>query len=90
MTTEVLVSVLEDLVKDDFESFKWHLEQSDSPEGYPPIPKGKREEANTQDTVDLMVQTDTLPEAVKVTKKLLKKINRNDLVQSLSDTSSGP
>ncbi|XP_044199802.1 NLR family CARD domain-containing protein 3-like [Thunnus albacares] len=37
-----------------------------------------------------MVQTYQLPGAVEVTKKLLQKINRNDLLQSLSDSSSGP
>lgn len=90
MTTEVLLHLLEDLVEDDFEKFKWHLQQNDSLEGHPPIPKGKLEKAMTQDTVDLMVQTYTPPGAVEVTQQVLKKINRNDLVQSLSDSSSGP
>ncbi|XP_049899709.1 E3 ubiquitin-protein ligase TRIM21-like isoform X2 [Epinephelus moara] len=37
-----------------------------------------------------MASSYTLDGALKVTKKVLEKINRNDLVQSLSDTSSGP
>ncbi|XP_053193980.1 zinc-binding protein A33-like [Scomber japonicus] len=37
-----------------------------------------------------MVQTYQLPGAVEATKKLLKRINRNDLLQSLSYISSGP
>ncbi|XP_067353064.1 sodium/calcium exchanger 1-like isoform X3 [Channa argus] len=37
-----------------------------------------------------MVQTYRLPVAVEVTRKVLERINRNDLVQSLSDSSSRP
>ncbi|XP_044045341.1 E3 ubiquitin-protein ligase Midline-1-like isoform X2 [Siniperca chuatsi] len=89
MTQDVLLTVLKELGKEDFEDFKWHLQKDDCLEGHPTISKGKLEKAERRDTVDLMVQTYTLPEAVKVTRKLLKKIKRNDLVQHLSDSSSG-
>ncbi|XP_039668350.1 neoverrucotoxin subunit beta-like isoform X2 [Perca fluviatilis] len=42
------------------------------------------------DTVDVMVETYKLQGALKVTKKVLEKLNRNDLVQNLPDVSSGP
>ncbi|XP_044199410.1 NACHT, LRR and PYD domains-containing protein 3-like [Thunnus albacares] len=89
-TKEDLLNTLEDLKDDKFKKFKWFLEQPDILEGLQAIKACKLEKAERQDTVDLMVQTYQLPGAVEVTKKLLKKINRNNLLQSLSDSSSGP
>lgn len=45
--------------------------------------------ADLQDTVFLMVPT-TGQESVEMAKKVLKKLNRTDLVQRLLDRSSGP
>ncbi|XP_078022665.1 E3 ubiquitin-protein ligase TRIM21-like [Epinephelus lanceolatus] len=90
MTTEDLLNALEDLTEDDFKNFKWHLEQPDILEGYQAIKVSKLEEAERRDTVNVMASSYTLDGALNVTKKVLEKINRNDLVQSLSDTSSGP
>ncbi|XP_022616365.1 NACHT, LRR and PYD domains-containing protein 12-like [Seriola dumerili] len=56
--------------------------------GYHTIKVSKLEKAERRDTVDLMVQTCGFHGALEVTRKVLEKINRNDLVQSLSDTSS--
>uniref|UniRef100_A0A3B4YME4 Pyrin domain-containing protein n=1 Tax=Seriola lalandi dorsalis TaxID=1841481 RepID=A0A3B4YME4_SERLL len=72
----------------EFQKFKWHLQQGDGSKGYPSIPEGRLEEAEMWRTVDLMEQTYTAPKAVEVTRKILKKINRNDLVLSLSDAKS--
>ena len=83
------MNTLEDLVEKEFEDFKWFL-KDESLEGHQAIKAYQLEKAERRDTVDLMVQTYQLPGAVEVTKKLLKKINRNDLLQSLSDSSSGP
>ncbi|XP_067441879.1 NLR family CARD domain-containing protein 3-like isoform X2 [Thunnus thynnus] len=88
-TKEDLLKTLEDLIEKDFEDFKWFL-KDESLEGHQAIKASQLEKAERRDTVDLMVQTYQLPGAVEVTKKLLKKINRNDLLQSLSDSSSGP
>ncbi|XP_051237215.1 NACHT, LRR and PYD domains-containing protein 12 isoform X5 [Dicentrarchus labrax] len=90
MTPEDLLKTLEDLTADEFKNFKWYLRQPDNLEGYSTIRVAKLEWAERWDTVDLMVNTYTLPRALKVTKKVLEKINRNDLVKSLPDTSSGP
>ncbi|XP_078022668.1 E3 ubiquitin-protein ligase TRIM21-like isoform X2 [Epinephelus lanceolatus] len=90
MTTEDLLNALEDLTEDDFKNFKWHLEQPDILEGYQAIKVSKLEEAERRDTVNVMASSYTLDGALNVTKKVLEKINRNDLVQSLSDTSSAP
>ncbi|XP_067441993.1 E3 ubiquitin-protein ligase TRIM21-like [Thunnus thynnus] len=89
-TKEDLLNTLEDLKDEEFKKFKWFLEQPDILEDHQAIKASRLEKAERRDTVDLMVQTYQLPGAAKVTKKLLKKINRNDLLQSLSDSSSGP
>eukprot|EP00064_Thunnus_orientalis_P022519 superscaffoldBa00007647_g22717 len=88
-TKEDLLKTLEDLIGKDFEDFKWFLKH-ESLEGHQAIKASQLEKAERRDTVDLMVQTYQLPGAVEVTKKLLKKINRNDLLQSSSDSSPGP
>uniref|UniRef100_A0A8P4K214 Pyrin domain-containing protein n=1 Tax=Dicentrarchus labrax TaxID=13489 RepID=A0A8P4K214_DICLA len=81
-----LLITLEDLTADEFKTFKWYLRL----EGNKSIKRSKLEGAERRDTVDLMVNTYTPHGALKVTMKILKKISRNDLVQSLSDTCSGP
>ncbi|XP_044199390.1 NACHT, LRR and PYD domains-containing protein 12-like [Thunnus albacares] len=84
MTAVDLLDILDDLGEEEFERFRWSLLQVESPKGFPNIKKGRLEKANKCDTVDLLVQTYELPGAVEVTKKVLKKIPRNDLVQRLS------
>ncbi|XP_030260240.1 NACHT, LRR and PYD domains-containing protein 12-like [Sparus aurata] len=90
MTPEDIFNTLEDLKVDEFRDFKWYLKLPDILEGYQPIKQSRLERAERRDTVDLMVNTFTLDGALKVTKKILEKIKRNDLVQSLSANSSGP
>ncbi|KAL7405072.1 hypothetical protein ABVT39_023386 [Epinephelus coioides] len=90
MTAEDLLNALEDLKDDHFEIFKWYLQQPDILGGYQAIKVFKLEKAERWDTVNVMVNTYKPDGALKVTKKVLEKINKNDLVQSLSDTSSGP
>ncbi|KAF1394435.1 hypothetical protein PFLUV_G00000270 [Perca fluviatilis] len=89
MTAVDLFNTLEDLKEEEFKKFKWHLHQ-DILEGYQSIKVAMLENAERQDTVDVMVNTYQLQGALKVTKKVLELINRNDLVQSLPHTSSGP
>ncbi|XP_036961329.1 NACHT, LRR and PYD domains-containing protein 12-like isoform X2 [Acanthopagrus latus] len=90
MTPEDIFNTLEDLKVDEFKDFKWYLKLPDILEGYQPIKQSRLETAERRDTVDLMVNTFTLDGALMVTKKILEKIKRNDLVQSLSASSSGP
>ncbi|XP_039669475.1 E3 ubiquitin-protein ligase TRIM21-like [Perca fluviatilis] len=89
MTAVDLFNTLEDLKEEEFKKFKWCLQQ-DILEGYQSIKVSKLENAERQDTVDVLVNTYQLQGALKVTKKVLEMIKRNDLVQSLPDTSSGP
>ncbi|XP_030264356.1 protein NLRC3-like isoform X1 [Sparus aurata] len=90
MMPEDIFNTLEDLKVDEFKDFKWYLKLPDILEGYQPIKQSRLERAERRNTADLMVNTFTLDGALKVTKKILEKIKRNDLVQSLSANSSGP
>ncbi|XP_078140918.1 NACHT, LRR and PYD domains-containing protein 3-like [Centroberyx gerrardi] len=87
-TKRLLIKTLEDLGDEDFKNFKWELQQDDILEGFPAIPKSRLEKADRRGTVDQMVQTYN-KNTLEVTKKVLMRINRNDLVQSLSNNSSG-
>ena len=88
MTPADLLNVLEDLGDEDFQKFRWLLQQPDSLQGLPKIGRSHLQTANRWNTVDLMVHTYRLPGAVAATRKLLEKINRNDLLQSWCSSSS--
>ncbi|XP_078138442.1 NACHT, LRR and PYD domains-containing protein 3-like [Centroberyx gerrardi] len=85
---EKLLETLEDLGDEELKKFQWFLQQDDILEGFPAIKKSRLENADRLDTVDQMVQTYN-QHSLEVTKKVLMKINRNDLEQSLSNSSSG-
>ena len=88
MTEADLLKLLEDLTDEDFETFVWYLKY-EKVDDIPPIKRSKLEETKRRDVVDLMVQKYEFSGAVEVMKTILKKINRNDLVQKLSNISSG-
>lgn len=81
---ELLFGVLQDLGNEELKHFQWFLKQAGIVEGFPVILKSQLEEADRQDTVDLMVQTYSLAGALQITVEVLKKISRNDLVECLS------
>ncbi|KAM4619228.1 protein NLRC3-like isoform 2-T3 [Polymixia lowei] len=85
-----LFRTLQDLGGEELKEFQWFLYQGDVLGGFPAIPKSLLEKVNRQDTVDQMVQTYGHQGALKITLEVLGKINRNDLVQSLTNTVSGP
>uniref|UniRef100_A0A8C4GZZ9 Protein NLRC3 n=1 Tax=Dicentrarchus labrax TaxID=13489 RepID=A0A8C4GZZ9_DICLA len=89
MMAEDLLNTLKDLRIEEFEEFKWFLTQPDILEGFKTITVSELEKAERWKTVDLMVNTFNLDGALKVTKKVLEKIKRNDLLNSLPDTRSG-
>ncbi|XP_028255491.1 NACHT, LRR and PYD domains-containing protein 12-like isoform X3 [Parambassis ranga] len=86
---EVLLQTLEDLGKEEFEKFKWLLCQRGTLEDFLPIPKSRLERANRMTAVDQMLNTYHL-NSIKVMKKVLVKISRNDLVENLKDVPSEP
>uniref|UniRef100_A0A668A394 Pyrin domain-containing protein n=1 Tax=Myripristis murdjan TaxID=586833 RepID=A0A668A394_9TELE len=85
---EQLLSVLKALADKDLKEFQWFLQDAEMMKPFPAIPKCDLETADRLDTVDLMVQTYD-EDNVEVTRKVLSKMNKNDLVQHLSGTSSG-
>ncbi|XP_042258550.1 uncharacterized protein LOC121890403 [Thunnus maccoyii] len=87
---EELLIFLEKLKEDEFEKFKWYLEQDDILEGSKGIPVAQLEKAARTRTVDLIVQKYPGRGALQVTMKVLEKIGRNDLVQHLQNSHSGP
>ncbi|XP_030588069.1 NACHT, LRR and PYD domains-containing protein 3-like [Archocentrus centrarchus] len=87
MTPGDFLDILEELREKEFDDFKWFLQQDGFLEGLPSIKACQLEKAERQDTVSLMVQTYRLPGAVEVTRKVLERISRNDLLLSLSSLS---
>ncbi|XP_018555614.1 uncharacterized protein LOC108899589 isoform X1 [Lates calcarifer] len=79
---EKLLKMLEHLKEEEFKGFKWYLEDSAVLPGPTCIPKSKLEKADKLDLVELMMQTYN-QQCVEVTKRVFKKIKRNDLVQML-------
>ncbi|TDH11485.1 hypothetical protein EPR50_G00060950 [Perca flavescens] len=80
--------MLQDLNQQEFKAFIWKLENSDIGEGRERIPSSKLENSDMFDLVNQMWKT-YIQQSVEVTMKVLKQIDRNDLVQILSVTSSG-
>ncbi|XP_026215067.1 NACHT, LRR and PYD domains-containing protein 12-like isoform X2 [Anabas testudineus] len=77
MEPEDILRTLLGLGADEFDRFKWHLQNEK-------IPKSHLENANRQQTVTLMVQNFRLSGALQMTNSVLKKIHRNDLVGTIS------
>ncbi|KAL7389025.1 hypothetical protein ABVT39_025033 [Epinephelus coioides] len=70
----------------DFETFKWYLQGA--LKDVPAIPTFQLEHAKRTDTVDLMVHTYT-KDTTQVARKVLQRLQRNDLVGNLLHTTSG-
>ncbi|KAM4598577.1 protein NLRC3-like [Polymixia lowei] len=87
---EHLFRTLKDLGGEELKEFQWFLSQDDVLPGFPAIPKSLLEKANRPATVDQMVQTYGHNGALEITLEVLEKISRNDLVQRLTNTVSGP
>lgn len=85
-----LWEALHQLKDDEFKKFKWFLKKNDVSQGHSGISAVHLEKADRQDTVDLMEQKYGSTGAIKETMEVLKKISRNDLVQSLQDSCLDP
>lgn len=79
---KVLLDTLEDLGEDEFNKFKWFLQDGDFLGGLPVIRKSQLEKSSRTETVDAIIQTYN-QHAGEVVKKVLLEINRNDLVEEL-------
>uniref|UniRef100_A0A3B3VV26 Pyrin domain-containing protein n=1 Tax=Poecilia latipinna TaxID=48699 RepID=A0A3B3VV26_9TELE len=82
MEEEHLIDIMDDLVDEEFNSFKWHLKK-ETWNGMEPIKPTKLQSADRMNLVDLMIQKYQETGAVQVVMNMFKKINRNDLVNKL-------
>lgn len=76
-----MIEALEDLGSEDFKKFKWQL-CNDQTVALGPIPRGKLENADRTDVVDIMADKYS-DEAGNIAAKALRKINQNHLAKSL-------
>ncbi|XP_054864340.1 NACHT, LRR and PYD domains-containing protein 12-like [Amphiprion ocellaris] len=90
MTSEVLLNILDDLDDDQLSKFQWFLQKPNNVQGLPAITKSRLQTLDRCKTVDVMVETYGLQRAVQVTRVVLEKISRNDLLQRFPASSSGP
>ncbi|KAL0150394.1 hypothetical protein M9458_054211, partial [Cirrhinus mrigala] len=77
---ELLKNSLMGLVNADLELFQWHLMND-----HECITKCEMENANRLKTVDKMVDCFGAEEAVKITVGILRKINQNNLAETLEN-----
>ncbi|KAJ8362487.1 hypothetical protein AAFF_G00372060, partial [Aldrovandia affinis] len=83
---ELILLILWDLKKADFETFKWHLNKEQL-EGCEPIPQGRLEDQSRPGIVTLMKDYYG-DQRVNITQEILKKISRNDLIERLENGQS--
>ncbi|XP_051798189.1 NACHT, LRR and PYD domains-containing protein 12-like [Acanthochromis polyacanthus] len=91
MTTpqEVLLRTLEDLGEEEFEKFKWFLNQEEVLEDFKSIPKSRLEKSNRVNIVDEMINV-YCRNTLKVTEKVLMKMNKVDLLRKISGSIKDP
>ena len=84
-----LLETLQELKKEEFELFKWHLQQSANfKSNLRPLAAGDLEEAKRQQTVNLIIGK--YPnDAQEIVINVLKRISRNDLVQTFAQIPKG-
>ncbi|KAJ8351076.1 hypothetical protein AAFF_G00153120, partial [Aldrovandia affinis] len=83
---ELILEILWDLKKEDFETFKCYLNEGVL-EGCRPIPWGRLEDQSRPGVVTLMKDYYG-DQRVNITKEILKKISRNDLIEGLENGQS--
>ena len=86
---EVLLQILDNLRNEEFERFKWLVCLKGTFEDFPSIPPSRLENADRMNTVDQMFRTYCI-NTVKVTKRLLVKIRKNDLLEEFPTNMSEP
>lgn len=89
MVKQVLLDVLDDLLDDEFDRFKFYLREDNILPGRKSLKRAALEKADRPKTVDLMVQSYKRDGAWEMTKEVLSKINRNDLVERCGSAPQG-
>ncbi|XP_074539674.1 uncharacterized protein LOC141800787 isoform X2 [Halichoeres trimaculatus] len=83
---ERLLKILEDLTQEEFKKFKWYLQDRGVLAGLTGISRSELENKDMLELVDLMLGT-YRKHCMELTRRVLKAMNRNDLVEKLSDIS---
>ncbi|KAM4713684.1 NLR family CARD domain-containing protein 3-like [Anableps anableps] len=86
---ELVLRALKDLGDNELKEFKWYLQKPEVLGGFPIIPKSRIDKADRTDTVDQMLQT-YCESTLEVTKKILRKLERNDLLRVLAGQNGEP
>lgn len=80
MARAVVLYILDELKDEELKRFKFYLREDDVLKGKKPILKSRLETADRMDTVDRMIETYKDADVLEITKKVLIRISRNDLV----------
>lgn len=79
---ELLLKILDDLLKEDFKTFKWYL-TLDLLENCNPIPRAHLEDASRIETVDKLLRSYSEETAVKITNEALRRMNMTKASEEL-------
>ncbi|XP_075947776.1 caspase b-like [Anarhichas minor] len=79
----LLLEILEDLIEDDFNEFKWLLENGVD---FKPIARSHLENAKRRDTVRKMIDTYREEMAVKIAVGVLKEMGNNNAAEKLKNS----
>lgn len=82
LVEELLLTVLEDLLKEEFHMFKWFL-TLDMLEKCNPIPRANLQDASRIETVDKLLRSYGEETAVKLTDEVLKRMKMNKAAMEL-------
>ncbi|KAJ8377658.1 hypothetical protein AAFF_G00255030 [Aldrovandia affinis] len=82
MMAELILEILDDLMEEEFKKFKFYLNE-EVLEGCRPIPRG-RLEGNSRIRVVILMKGSYGDRMVNITREILKKIQRNDLIEEFS------
>lgn len=82
LVEEMLLKILEDLLKEDFQTFKWYL-TLDLLENCNPIPRAHLQDASRIEAVDKLLRSYSKETAVKITNEALRRMKMTKASEEL-------
>lgn len=82
LVEEMLLKILEDLLKEDFQTFKWYL-TLDLLKNCKPIPRAHLQDASRIEAVDKLVRSYSEETAVKITNEALRRMKMTKASEEL-------
>lgn len=82
LVEELLLKILEDQLKEEFQTFKWYL-TLDLVENCKPIPRAHLQDASRIEVVDKLLRSYKEEKAVKITNEALKKMKMTKASEEL-------